>query len=110
MLGIWVSTGRHAWKNDRFDKLVNDAAALVGDMAKRSAMFKEAEKIMVEDVAGVFLWHVTPGTMWKPYVKGSELTADKNGMVAWHWPGIEGIGQLHLTTYISRDVDRYRRK
>jgi len=110
MLGIWVSTGRHAWKNDRFDKLVDDAASLVGDMAKRSAMFKEAEKILVEDVAGVFLWHVTPGTMWKPYVKGSELEADKNGMVAWHWPGIEGIGQLHLTTYISRDVDRYRRK
>ena len=50
MLGIWTSGGRHAWKNEEFDKLVTEATSLTGDPAKRSQMFKDAEKILVEDV------------------------------------------------------------
>jgi peptide/nickel transport system substrate-binding protein/oligopeptide transport system substrate-binding protein len=109
MLGIWVSTGRHAWKNDQFDKLVADASSFTGDPAKRSQMFKDAEKILVDDVGGIFIYHQTPGNIYKPYLVGSELEADKVGMAAWHWPGLEDIGMLMPTTYISQDAPKDRK-
>jgi len=108
MLGIWVSTGRHAWKSENFDKLVVDASSLL-DKKKRDEMFKEAEKILVEDVGGIFLWYQTPGVLWKPYVKGSDLEPDKYGMTALHWPGIEGVGTTIFSIYISKDVLKYRK-
>jgi peptide/nickel transport system substrate-binding protein/oligopeptide transport system substrate-binding protein len=109
MLGVWLSTGRHAWKNDQFDQLVNEAAPFVGDAAKRSQMWKDAERLLVEDVGGIFLYHETPGSMFKPYVKGSELEPDKTGVATWHWPGLEDISMLPLTLYISKDADNYSR-
>ena len=109
MLGIWVSGGRHAWKNDQFDKLVTDATSLVGDNAKRDQEFKDAEKILVDDVGGIFIYHVTPGNIYKPYMKGSELDPDKTGVAAWHWPNTESIGMLLYTLYVSNDVPATRK-
>jgi len=109
MLGIWVNGGRHAWKNDQFDQLVKDASALSGDPAKRSQMFKDAEKILVDDVGGIFIYHATPGNIYKPYLKGSELEPDKVGLAAWHWPGLEDIGMLMPTIYISQDAPKDRK-
>jgi peptide/nickel transport system substrate-binding protein/oligopeptide transport system substrate-binding protein len=109
MLGVWLSSGRHAWKVDEFDQLVNQAASFVGDPAERSQMFKDAERILVEDVGGIFLIHRTPGNIYRPYVKGSELEPDKTGVAAWHWPGIEDINMLSFTMYISNEVDQYRK-
>jgi peptide/nickel transport system substrate-binding protein/oligopeptide transport system substrate-binding protein len=109
MLGIWVSGGRHAWKNDQFDKLVTDATSLVGDNAKRDQEFKDAEKILVDDVGGIFIYHVTPGNIFKPYMKGSELEPDKTGVAAWHWPNTESIGMLLYTLYVSSDVPATRK-
>lgn len=110
MLGIWTSAGRHAWKVDEFDQLVKDASALTGDDAKRTQMFKDSEKILVEDVGAVFIYHATPGNMYKPYLKGTELEPDKVGLAAWHWPGLEDIGMLFPTLYISNDVEKFDRK
>ena len=109
MLGVWLSTGRHAWKVDEFDQLVNTAASFVGDPAERSQMFKDAERILVEDVGGIFLIHRTPGSIYRPYIKGSELEPDKTGVATWHWPGIEDISLLAFTMYVSTDVDQYRK-
>ena len=109
MLGIWVSGGRHAWSNPQFDKLVTDATSLSGDPAKRSQMFKDAEKILVDDVGGIFVYHVTPGWIYRPYLKGPEFEPDKTGITTWHWPGLEDINMMALTTYISKDVANYRK-
>jgi len=109
MLGIWVSTGRHAWKNPQFDKMIADASAFTGDPAKRTQMFQEAEKILVDDVPAVFIYHATPGWMYKPYIKGEAFEPDKTGVTTWHWPGLEDINTMALTTYISKDVDQYRK-
>jgi ABC-type transport system substrate-binding protein len=109
MLSPWVSGGQHAWENDQFDQLVKGAALLTGDPSKRDQMFKGAEQVLVDDAGGVFLYHVTPGDMYKPYVKGEELEPDKIGLAAWHWPGLEDIGMLMPTVYISKDVVHYRR-
>jgi ABC-type transport system substrate-binding protein len=109
MLGIWLSGGRHTWTNAEFDKLVNDASALSGDPAKRDQMFKDAEKILVDDVGGVFVYHVTPGNIYKPYLKGEELEPDNTGVAAWHWPGLESIGMLMSTLYVSNDAPADRK-
>jgi len=104
MLGIWVSGGRHAWANAQFDQLVKDATSLSGDKAKRDAMFKQAEKILVDDVGGIFIYHQTPGDAYKPYLKGDQLEPDKSGVTAWHWPGLEDVGALNTSIYVSKDV------
>jgi oligopeptide transport system substrate-binding protein len=109
MLGIWVSGGRHAWKNDRFDELVNGASSLIGNPQKRMAMFHDAEKLLVSDVGFIPIYFVTPGFMWKPYLKGDALAPDRIGVTAWHWPGWDGLSTLHESIYITRDVSKYRR-
>ena len=108
VLGIWLTGGRHAWTNPAFDKLVKDASANV-DMTKRSQEFKDAEKILVDDAGGVFVYHVTPGNIYRPYLKGEELDPDKTGVSAAHWPTWEDIGMLMPTTYITKDVATYRK-
>jgi len=110
MLGIWTTGGRHAWSNAQFDKLVNEATSLSGDQAKRDKEFKDAEKILVNDVGGAFIYHVTPGYIYKPYMKGKELEADKSGFATWHWPGIEDIGSLLDSIYISNDAPKSRKR
>ena len=109
MLGIWTSNGRHAWKNAQFDQLVTDASSLVGDNAKRDQMFKDAEKILVDDVGGIFIYHATPGNIYRPYLVGEELEPDKTGVAAWHWPGIEDIGMLAFTMYINNTAPADRK-
>lgn len=109
MLGIWVSGGRHAWKNAKFDGMIKTASSMIGNADKRMAMFRDAEKILVSDVGFIPIYFVTPGFMWKPYVKGEALTPDKIGVAAWHWPGWDGLSTLHQSVYISKDVSTYRR-
>ena len=77
-------------------------------MTKRSQEFKDAEKILVTDGGGVFIYHVTPGNIYRPYLKGEELEPDKTGVAAMHWPTFEDIGMLLPTIYISKDVANYR--
>ncbi len=108
MLGIWVTGGREGWSNPKFDALVKDATSLVGNQAKRDQEFKDAEKILVDDVGGVFIYHVTPGWIYKSYLKGSELEPDKTGVTAWHWPGLEDVGALMSTIYVSNTVPQSR--
>jgi ABC-type transport system substrate-binding protein len=108
MLGIWVSGGRHSWSNPEFDKLVKDASSSV-DMKKRSDEFKAAEKILVDDAGGVFIYSVTPGNIYRPYLKGEELDPDKTGVAAAHWPTWEDIGMMMPTTYITKDVANFRK-
>jgi ABC-type transport system substrate-binding protein len=109
MLGIWVSGGRHAWKNDRYDELVKTASEMIGDPQKRMTTFHEAEKVLVSDVGFIPIYFVTPGFMWKPYLKGDALTPDKIGVTAWHWPGFDGLSTLHQSIYITTEVSKYRR-
>jgi peptide/nickel transport system substrate-binding protein/oligopeptide transport system substrate-binding protein len=107
LLGIWKSGGRHAWTSEEYDQLVTDAAALMDDPAKRHEMFAEAQHILSEDVGGIFLWHVTPADMWKPYVQGEQLEPDKFGVAACHWPCFESIGLTRYSVYISEEVADY---
>lgn len=97
LLGIWVSSGRHAWYNDDFDALVSEASALVGDDAKRTQMFKDAERILVDDVGGVFIAHRWQGDLFKPYVLGDSFRVpDSNGISGVHWGNDNFWGDVYI--------------
>ncbi len=97
MLGIFVSTGRHSWKNDEYDQLVKDASSLVGDDAKRTQMFKDAEKILVDDVGSVFIAHRWQGDLFQPYVQGDSFRVpDSNGISGWHWGNDWVWGNMYI--------------
>ncbi|MBC8078234.1 MAG: peptide ABC transporter substrate-binding protein, partial [Chloroflexales bacterium] len=108
MLGVWLSGGRHSWSNPTFDKMVTDAAAFVGDDAARIQQFKDAEKILVEDVPAVWIYHRTRADLMRPYLKGGELEPDKTGNSSLHWPSYSGSSTSVSSIYISNDVTNYR--
>jgi len=104
MLGLWLSTGRHSWRNADYDKLVLAANSLVGDPAKRTQMYQDAEKILVQDVGGIFLDHRTLGQLYQPYIKGDCFRPDKQGVSAWHWGNDWCWGNI----YVGNNVSNYK--
>lgn len=109
MLAVWLSGGRHNWNNTTYDKMVNDAAAML-DPAGRTAKFQEAEKLLVSEVPGVFIYHRTVADLIKPYVKGSELEANKAGSAAIQWPGFAVTNKVPGSLYISNEVTQARQE
>jgi len=104
MLGIWKTGGRHPWSNAEFDQLVDEASVSLGDPDARNEVFKQAERILVEDVPAVFTYFVTPIQLIKPYVTGPALEPDNNGIAAIHWPGFEFNGSALREIWISSDA------
>ena len=104
MLSVWLSGGRHSWSNPDFDQLVEDAASFIGDPEERTRMFQDAERILVEDVPGVFVYHETPVQLVKPWLKGSFLEPDKNGITSLHWPGYSTMSTVPAELYIGADA------
>lgn len=103
MLGVWVSTGRHSWVNPEFDSLVAEASTLVGDIDKRTEMFQQAERILVEDVGGIFLNHRIQTEFYQPYVVGGFRELNAQGLPGWQWGNDGNWG----TVYISNEVLNY---
>jgi ABC-type oligopeptide transport system substrate-binding subunit len=110
MLSVWLGGGRHNWNNAEFDNQVKKAAAFTGDPAMRVKMFQDAEKLLVTEAPGVFIYHRTVGDLYRPYLKGSELEADKNGFAALHWPGFSNASTSIGSLYISKDAASAGRK
>ena len=44
-------------------------------------MFQDAEKILLQDVGAVTVYHPITHQLWKPWVKG--ITPTKDGIVQW---------------------------
>jgi ABC-type transport system substrate-binding protein len=108
MLGVWLGTGRHNWKNDTYDKMVNDAAALIGDDAKRTQMFQEAEKLLVTEAPGVFIYHRTRADLIKPYVTGDFIKPNKAGSGGLQWPSFSVFGSAIGTLYMNNEITKAR--
>jgi len=100
LLGIWKSTGRHSWKNDEFDRLVSEAEVLVGDPELRDQMFRDAEKILVDDVGGIFIAHRWMGDLFQPYIQGEAIReADKFGITGFHWGNDSRISSIYIAEH-----------
>lgn len=100
MLGLWMTSGRHNWNNHMFDKLMTQANAEVYDPARRTALYQQAERILVENVGGVFLWHKKKAQIWKPYVKGEALEPDRFGYRAWRG---DQVANTTISLYVTKD-------
>jgi ABC-type transport system substrate-binding protein len=102
---LWRSTSergspRHAWKNQQFDDLVTQAGREI-DEQRRIPLYQDAERILVEDVGGIFLTHMVTHQVWYPYLTGFE--PDKNGSVVFRYLDIS-----RFQMYIRNDVDEWR--
>ncbi|MCU0512341.1 MAG: peptide ABC transporter substrate-binding protein [Anaerolineae bacterium] len=109
MLGVWVSTGRHSWRNPEFDRLVEEANVLVGDPAERLAMYQTAEQILVEDVGGIFLVHRIQGDLFQPFIAGDCFRPDRQGVSALHWGNDWCWGSFYITDGVMA-ADTYRNR
>lgn len=99
MLGIWISTGRHSWLNAEYDRLVTTASSMVGDPAARDQMFRDAERILVDDVGGAFIAHRWQGDLFQPFVRGDGIREpDSQGIAAWHWGNDWVWGNIYLAS------------
>ncbi len=104
MLGVWKSTGRQSWRSAEYDNLVSEADLMVGDPVARMAKYHDAERILVEDVGGVFLFHRNLSQLFQPYVGGGKcFTPDNQGIAAFHWNNWWCWGEF----YITKDVLNY---
>ena len=102
---LWRSTSeqgspRHAWRNANFDELVAQAGCEINDQ-HRINLYQQAERILVEDVGGIFLTHLVTHQVWYPYLTGFE--PDKNGNVVFRYLDIS-----RFQMYIRNDVDQWR--
>lgn len=110
MLSVWLGGGRHNWNNSQFDDMVKKAGAFTGDPATRIQMFQDAEKLLVTEAPGVFIYHRYQSDLYKSYLKGSELEPDQNGVAAIHWPGYSNYDTVIGSMYISKDATTANRK
>jgi peptide/nickel transport system substrate-binding protein/oligopeptide transport system substrate-binding protein len=104
MLGVWKSGGRHPYNNPEFDKQLDAADSFLGDPAERLEMYKAVEKILVEDVPGVFIYHAKAIQLIKPWLKGEFKDPDTNGIAAMHWPGYSTTSTVPQELYIGNDA------
>ena len=103
LLNLWLSRGRHPWRNDRYEELVERANHLVDDPDRRTQLYQEAEEILVRDVGGVFLWHDLVNEMWRPFIRGEAL--EPNDLSYRAWRGNQMLN-LMTTLYISEEISR----
>jgi len=75
--------GRHTWYNKEYNDLLCESGALLGDEPKRNELYREAERILVEDVALVPLYHGIFVAMVKPDIKGPAVEPGEDGVVKW---------------------------
>ena len=103
---LWKSSSpngspRHAWKNEKFDELVTQAGREI-DEAGRFSIYKAAERVLVEDVGGIFLTHMVIHQIWYPYLTGFE--PDKTGNTVFRYLDIS-----RFQMYLRHDVADWRK-
>ncbi|NJN82654.1 MAG: peptide ABC transporter substrate-binding protein [Caldilineaceae bacterium] len=95
---VWKSGGRHSWKNDEFDRLVTEAAGLVGDPETRDQMFRDAERVLVDDVGGIFVCPRMGGQPLPAVGPGRRIREpDAVGIAGDHWGNDQNISQMYIS-------------
>jgi oligopeptide transport system substrate-binding protein len=76
-LGMWVTgdgNNRTGWSHPRYDALLRGAGLEV-DAARRMAMLREAEALLLSDGPVIPIYHYVTTELVKPYVRGLHPTA-----------------------------------
>lgn len=95
MLGVWggceeagaampAMPGRHTWYNQEYNNLLCEAGSVLNDEPRRNQLYQQAERILIEDVALVPIYHGIFNALVKPYVKGPALEPNAQGVVTWN--------------------------
>jgi len=98
-MNLWMSGGRHTWSSSLFDRLMRQAGAVVGDAERRMGLYHEAERVLVEDLGGAFLWHSVLNQIWKGRIRGESLEPNREGYRAWR---VDQIGNTSPTIYVAK--------
>ena len=108
MLGVFKTDGRHNWNNAKYQKIL-DTAGPLADKAKRDQMYKDAEKILCDEVGAIFALQQFDVWVWKPYISGiSFLPGKVNKSRAVGWPGFSGLSTGAIDTYVTNNVTKFR--
>jgi peptide/nickel transport system substrate-binding protein/oligopeptide transport system substrate-binding protein len=75
--------GRHTWYNQEYNKLLCDAGVIFGDEDQRNELYGQAERILIEDVALVPVYHGIFVAMVKPDIRGKMLEPGEDGVITW---------------------------
>jgi oligopeptide transport system substrate-binding protein len=75
--------GRHTWYNQEYNQMLCEAGAILGDEPKRNELYRAAERILIEDVALVPIYHGIFTAMVKPDIKGPMLEPGEDGVITW---------------------------
>jgi ABC-type transport system substrate-binding protein len=83
---VWYSKfpsgERNSFSNDQADKLMTDAAAL-SDQDARAKLYQQAQQILIENGAGIFVYNPWNYALKKPYVL--DMPKDKDGNFVPDW-------------------------
>jgi oligopeptide transport system substrate-binding protein len=101
MLGIWRSTGRHAWKSEKFDALLAKADTILNDEAARDDVFYQMEQTILEDAPAAFVYHPVNTHIWRPWVAGSDFEQNTAGFRAIVYLN----SNVHRTAYINNKIN-----
>lgn len=99
LLNLGMSNGRHAWKNDLFDRTVQQVNAFIGNQTERMRLYQEAERTLVEDVGGVFLWHPRVNHVWRPFLISPALQVNRYGQRFWRSDKLQNVA---ITLYVRK--------
>ncbi len=110
MLSVFKKNGRHNWNNEAWEQLRLKANSN-NDPAERTNQMKELQRVLSEDVGGLFLYHRLQNQVIKPYLKGKSLEPNSAGFKGIHFPywnpGFTIENQYEV--YIGDNVKNYRR-
>ena len=97
LLGIWESSGRHSWRNEDFDRIMDEASGLLDDPERREQLFRAAERILVEEVGGAFIAYRWAGNLYRPTVRGEGIREPgPNGTYGAHFGNDKNISTLYI--------------
>jgi len=75
LLDWWGAQTRHTWKNETYNRLITEARSIL-DQTARCKAYNDAERILIEDVGGVFLGYPVWAALHKPWVGGIRRRRD----------------------------------
>ena len=81
LISIWSSGGRHSWKNDAFDSLVAEADSCMEGTAVRDQPYLDCEKMLVDDVACIFLCYPVLYKVFNKAISGPILNTNRHGFI-----------------------------
>ena len=67
--------------------------------AERMRLYQQAERVLIEEVGGVFLWHPQINQLWRPSLISRVLEINRYGQRAWRGDQLQN---LSVTLYVKK--------